>query len=93
MLDRFLSRWWSWTLLAVSLVAFGVLATIYYVFCWLVSGLIDAKLLRKEREETLAREGVAEEEIDARLLPRDRAMTLGRGIVSLLAAAAFHYLA
>lgn len=92
-MDRFLSRHLWWTLALVSVVAFGALATIYYAFCWLVSGVIDARLLRKEREETLRREGVPDDEIDGRLLPRDRHMTLLRGGVSFAAAAAFHFFA
>lgn len=92
-MDRFLSSHLWWTLAALSLVAFGALATIYYAFCWLVGGVIDSQLLRKEREETLRRDGVPEEEIDSRLLPRDRTMTLVRGGVSFAAAAAFHFFA
>ena len=93
MLDRFLSRWLSWLLFAASLVAYGAISAFYFLFCWLVSGFIDRRLLRKERDETFAREGLPGDEIDARLLPRDRAMTLARGAFAFGVATAFHFLA
>lgn len=92
-MDRFLSRWLSWLLFAASLVAYGAISAFYFTFCWLVTGFIDRRLLRKEREETYAREGLAEDEIDVRLLPRDRAMTLLRAGFAFSVASAFHFFA
>lgn len=92
-MDRFLSRFLSWGLFAISLIAFGAISAFYFVFCWLVSGFIDARLLRVEREETLRHAGVPEDEIDGRLLPRDRIVAISRGCFALMVAALFHYFA
>lgn len=93
MLDIWLSRMLSWGLFISSLAFFGAISAFYFLFCWLVTGLIDGKLLRKEREETLARDGVPAEEIDSRLLPRDRAIAIARGAFAFGVAAAFHFFA
>lgn len=93
MLDIWLSRFLSWGLFLVSLVAFGAISAFYFLFCWLVSGLIDAKLTRVERVETLQRAGVADEEIDGLLLPRDRWVAVSRGAFAFAVAAAFHFFA
>ena len=92
-MDVFLSRYLSWTLFAISLIAFGAISAFYFLFCWLVSGFIDRKLLRVEREETLQRAGVPDEEIDARLLTRDRSATLVRGVFAFVVAALFYFFA
>lgn len=92
-MDRLLKFALSWGLLLLSLAAFGGLSAFYFVFCWLVSGFIDARLLRVEREETLARAGVPAGEIDSRLLPRDRIVAILRASFAFAAAAAFHYFA
>jgi len=92
-IDVWLSRFLSWGLFGISLVAFGAISAFYFLFCWLVSGFIDAKLLRVEREETLRRDGVPDEEIDSRLLPRDRGVAIGRGLFGISVAAAFYFFA
>ena len=90
-MDRWLKPLTSWGMLLVSLVAFGAISAIYFVFCWLVSGAIDRFVTRKEREETYQREGLSEDEIDAKMLPRDRAARVIRSVFATAAAAAMHY--
>ena len=92
MLDRWLKPLSSWGLLVLSLVLFGFVSAIYFVFCWLVSGLIDRTITRKEREESYQRAGLPEDEIDALMLPRDRLARLLRAAFSFGAAAAMHYI-
>lgn len=91
-MDRWLKPLTSWGMLLVSLVAFGFVSAIYFVFCWLVSGGIDRFVTRKEREETYQRQGLTEEEVDALMLPRDRAARIIRSAFATGAAAAMHYL-
>ena len=90
-MDRFLSHFLSWGLFAASLAAFGPISAFYFAFCWLVSGFIDRRLLRVEREETLQRAGVPPAEIDSCLLPRDRVMAIARGAFAFGIAALFHF--
>lgn len=92
MLDRWLKPLSSWGLLVVSLVLFGLVSAIYFVFCWLVTGLIDRTITRKEREESYQRQGLPIEAIDQLMLPRDRITRLLRAAFSFGAAAAMHYL-
>ncbi|MDH4459259.1 MAG: hypothetical protein QE272_11195 [Nevskia sp.] len=89
-IDRWLKPLTSWGMLALSLVLFGPLSAIYFVFCWLVSGAIDRFVTRKEREETWQRAGLSEEEVDLKMLPRDRMARVIRSAFSLGAAAALH---
>ncbi len=90
-MDRWLKPLTSWGMLLVSLVAFGFISAIYFVFCWLVSGAIDRFVTRKEREETYQREGLSEDEVDAKMLPRDRSARVIRSVFATGAAAAMHY--
>lgn len=91
MMDRWLKPLSSWGLLALSLVLFGLVSAIYFLFCWLISGLIDSTITRKEREESYQRQGLPEDEIDQLMLPRDRITRLLRAAFSFGAAAAMHY--
>lgn len=90
-MDRWLKPLTSWGMLLVSLVAFGFISAVYFVFCWLVSGAIDRFVTRKEREETYQRQGLSEEEVDARMLPRDRTARVIRSAFATGAAAAMHF--
>lgn len=90
-MDRSLKPLTSWGLLIVSLAAFGTVSALYFLFCWMISGLIDRTITRKEREESYQRQGLPEDEIDQLMLPRDRIARLLRAAFSFGAAAAMHY--
>lgn len=93
-MDRALLLFLSWGLFLIVLIALkDPISAIYYSFCWIVTGFIDRKLLRVEREETLQRAGLSEEQVDLRMLPRDRLVAVLRGVFALAVAIAFHYYA
>ncbi|HET7797243.1 hypothetical protein [Nevskia sp.] len=92
-MDRYLKPFLSWGMLLISLALFGPLAALYFVFCWFVTALIDRNILRKEREETYAHQGLPEDEIDSLLLPRDRIVRIVRSLFAFGAAALFHFYA
>lgn len=88
--DRILKFALGWGLLAASLIAFGLLAAVYFVFFTQAAKLIDARLVRPVAETELRRAGVPEAEIDSRLLPRDRVLAIARGVSGVALAWAFY---
>ncbi len=88
--DRLLKFILGWGFLALSLIAFGLLAAFYFVFFTQAAKLIDRKLVRPVAETELRRAGIAEAEIDSRLLPRDRWLAVARGLAGLALAWAFY---
>lgn len=92
MLDRSLLLFLSWGLFVVTLVAYrDGFSAVYFAFLWLITGFIDRKLLRREREETYERAGMSQDEVDAKMLPRDRLVTIARAVFAFGFASAFHF--
>lgn len=88
--DRGLKWMLGWGLFAISLVAFGFAAALYFAFCSLMLGIIYTRVWRPGAVAALARQGVPAGDIDSRLLAQDRGVAAARAAIGLGAAWLLH---